>query len=407
MARITFGPMVSEARGAIGGTVFARDRHGAYARAKAKLINPKSTAQQLVRAMLRAQGKAWSNSLTDQQRQAWTDLALTLAHVNVVGAQSHLMGLCQFTQATLNLLHAALPTITAAPQTYSALDPGPITAAASSSAGTLSITPTNPLPSGYGYIVMATKPLRPGVTWFDKFLRQLRPGTASPLTDNFPGTSPTPPWVPNPYADGFFTNASNQLHIASGYGDSAITRGSNAWSAYKATFNLQLPSPTAYSIGPGWYTDPATGAGYVLILQPQASAFTWYYTSAWYYLGSTYIVLNATMPSDSNKHAWVIDATTTTTTISIDGTPVASASDTTRTQGAFAFYSGGQPQIADTFTMTGNLIVPETLNALGPAYLLKFGTLPAGSKIGLTLAYVNPASGCKSPTQSTLLTVAA
>jgi hypothetical protein len=181
MAKVTFGPVVSEARGMCGNQVFARDRGGAYVRAKAKVVNPNTSYQAMVRAWEKAIAQAWSNTLTDQQRQAWRALADLLARKNVVGDTAYLSGFHQFCQSNLNLFHAGGSQLNDAPARIAATDPGPITISASSNPQHLQLTPTNTPPPGYGMILKTTKPLPPGVNFFAHRLRQLWATPPAPL----------------------------------------------------------------------------------------------------------------------------------------------------------------------------------------------------------------------------------
>lgn len=84
MALVNPGPS-GELAGTIGGTTYARNRAGAYARAWAKPVNPNTTAQSIVRANFQYGSGMWA-TLTLVQKQAWNDYAATVTRQNRFGA---------------------------------------------------------------------------------------------------------------------------------------------------------------------------------------------------------------------------------------------------------------------------------------------------------------------------------
>lgn len=74
MARITYGPIVSDARGAIGNTTFTRGRAGSVARSKSRPTNKQTPKQLLQRSRLSVANRGWYN-LTSAQRAYWQALA--------------------------------------------------------------------------------------------------------------------------------------------------------------------------------------------------------------------------------------------------------------------------------------------------------------------------------------------
>lgn len=72
------------ASGKIGGTVFARNRAGQYARAWAKPVNPGSARQSLVRSQFGASTTGWG-SITESEREAWNAYAATMTRLNRLG----------------------------------------------------------------------------------------------------------------------------------------------------------------------------------------------------------------------------------------------------------------------------------------------------------------------------------
>lgn len=78
-AKIKYGALVSDIRGAIGQEVFSVWKAGvAYVRKKASIrANPQSTDQATIRCNLANLAKYWFNTLTQAQRDLWETWALT------------------------------------------------------------------------------------------------------------------------------------------------------------------------------------------------------------------------------------------------------------------------------------------------------------------------------------------
>lgn len=70
MAKIVFGGGVASASGKIGGTVYSRNKGGAYSRTWVMPTNPQTTKQSQQRNLLALKSAAW-RSLDTNQRDAW------------------------------------------------------------------------------------------------------------------------------------------------------------------------------------------------------------------------------------------------------------------------------------------------------------------------------------------------
>lgn len=75
MAQIKFGAFVTDMRGKIGGSVFSKNKNGAYAKNKVTPSNPQSGAQMAVRNLLAGFAQQW-RTLTETTRQGWIDGAV-------------------------------------------------------------------------------------------------------------------------------------------------------------------------------------------------------------------------------------------------------------------------------------------------------------------------------------------
>lgn len=75
MAKVTHGPLITDARCKVGGIVFSRGRGGPYSRAFVYPPEPATTEQQFRWATFQDVMLRWQTMLTDVQRQAWESFA--------------------------------------------------------------------------------------------------------------------------------------------------------------------------------------------------------------------------------------------------------------------------------------------------------------------------------------------
>lgn len=70
MSKIKFGALLVDMRGKQGGTVYSRNKSGAYSKNKVTPINPKTSFQQAQRNALSARAQAW-RGLNPDARRSW------------------------------------------------------------------------------------------------------------------------------------------------------------------------------------------------------------------------------------------------------------------------------------------------------------------------------------------------
>lgn len=92
MALIKLGGLVIGISGSIAGNTFARNRSGAYVRARTTPINPNTALQQAVRAALAFLTDRWAQTLTAGQRTAWNLYASSVTMKNKLGESILLTG---------------------------------------------------------------------------------------------------------------------------------------------------------------------------------------------------------------------------------------------------------------------------------------------------------------------------
>lgn len=84
MALVLFGNGVADMRGSIGGTTFARNKAGAFARNRTAPVNPQTVKQQEARSRFTDALDKFS-LLTDEQREGWYSIAHNTTRVNSLG----------------------------------------------------------------------------------------------------------------------------------------------------------------------------------------------------------------------------------------------------------------------------------------------------------------------------------
>lgn len=119
MALVKFGGGITQMSGSIAGNTFARNRSGNYVRARTKPVNPNSTRQSKIRAILAELVERWNETLDDTQRTAWATYAAAVAMKNKLGETIHLSGFNHYVRSNAGYLDAAAQYFDDAPTTLS------------------------------------------------------------------------------------------------------------------------------------------------------------------------------------------------------------------------------------------------------------------------------------------------
>jgi hypothetical protein len=146
MAKVVYGPIVSDARKKIGGVVATKGHSGNFMRKKVSPIQPRTSAQRNVRASFTAISKLWSGGLTGNIA-AWNSLAKSTPKKDRFGASVTLTGLQLFQSLSRNLATIGVSPIITAPASLIATSPGALTYVASAGGPTLTVTETNVIQS--------------------------------------------------------------------------------------------------------------------------------------------------------------------------------------------------------------------------------------------------------------------
>lgn len=107
--------LLTAASGSIGGMTASRNRGGLFLRSRVIPVNPNTERQGEARANMAQAVNAWSNILSDTNRQAWTSYAASTPVVDKLGAQLILSGQQMFVKCSLPRLIAGLPLVPAGP----------------------------------------------------------------------------------------------------------------------------------------------------------------------------------------------------------------------------------------------------------------------------------------------------
>lgn len=193
MALIKFGAFITDVRGKVGGTIFSKNKSGAYAKNRVVPSNPRTGAQQSVRGFFGSLSTQWRN-LTQNQREAWSELAGTLSFQNKVGDAVKISGIALFQKLNGNLNTLGVPALTTpvALEGVTAIAIEDFTMESDGSAVTTAmqvVAVSDPI-ANTQFAVFATKGLSPGISNFNNQLRLI--GTFPSIADiNLPDSIAT------------------------------------------------------------------------------------------------------------------------------------------------------------------------------------------------------------------------
>ncbi|HSH66770.1 MAG TPA: HMG-box domain-containing protein [Bacteroidia bacterium] len=107
MALIKMTAIVDSISGKLNGSVFARNKGGAYVRSKSVVSNPNTPLQQAVRSVFSAISQAWRD-LTTEERKSWNEAVEYYKYTNVFGDLRTLSGKALFQKLNGNRLNVGL-----------------------------------------------------------------------------------------------------------------------------------------------------------------------------------------------------------------------------------------------------------------------------------------------------------
>lgn len=158
MAKIKFTAFMADARGKVNGTVFSKNRAGAYTRTKVTPSNPQTPYQTIVRQRLASYASGF-RSLTASQIAAWNAAVDDFLSTNVFGDTVRKTGLQLYIglNSILELIGGTPLTSPPAPVGIS-----PTTLAINTLTNAAATLNLGAIPTTQYYIIEATAPVSPG-----------------------------------------------------------------------------------------------------------------------------------------------------------------------------------------------------------------------------------------------------
>lgn len=184
MARVLYTAAVAAIRGKLAGSVFTRNKGGEIIRTKVTPINPKTSYQSGQRAIVSDLAKAYSGTLTADERTAWTSFGQSTNAKSIFGNALILSGIAAFQKLNILIITAGGTMITSPPigQTVVSITSASLLANHTGPLLTLTFTPT-PIITPSGTYIWATPALPAGISNYNSRLRFIgfTDAAASPL----------------------------------------------------------------------------------------------------------------------------------------------------------------------------------------------------------------------------------
>lgn len=163
MAKVKFSALISEMRNKLNGSVFARNRGGAYLRTKVTPTNPGSIYQVEARSLLTSYAQSW-RSLTEEQRTAWNSVVDQWSTTDVFGDVVNPSGSTLYIRLNINISLANGTPLLIPPTPVGADALTALSIAADQSATTFDVTFAPTVPAGHVMYLEATPMLSPGIS---------------------------------------------------------------------------------------------------------------------------------------------------------------------------------------------------------------------------------------------------
>jgi hypothetical protein len=170
MAKIKMGAFVTDISGKVGGSVFAKNKAGAYVRRKSTTMNPQTVAQMLVRSLFALLSQAW-RSLSESNRTSWNNATSMFQRTNVFGDATSLTGKALFQSLNQNRHFVGLASLDTAPIPADVPAFGATSVVIDTSSNTLTFTNGTSMALGNFLVIEATPSLSAGVSNMKKEFR--------------------------------------------------------------------------------------------------------------------------------------------------------------------------------------------------------------------------------------------
>lgn len=163
MAKVKFTAVVADMRNKLNGSVFARNRGGAYVRTKVTPLNPQSVRQVAARNLLTSLAQNF-RSLTQEQITAWNEAVTQWQTTDIFGDLVSPTGLALYVRLNANISNAggSLLTSPPAPVGAEALTSLSLAATVTGSVFNIDFFPAT-VPAAHTMYIESTAMLSPGI----------------------------------------------------------------------------------------------------------------------------------------------------------------------------------------------------------------------------------------------------
>lgn len=163
MAKVKFTAVVADMRNKLNGSVFARNRGGAYVRTKVTPLNPQSVAQVAARNLLTSLAQGF-RSLTQEQITAWNEAVTQWQTTDIFGDLVSPTGLALYVRLNANISNAGGSLISNPPAPVGAdsLTDLSLVADVSGTQYDITFAPAT-VPAGHTMYIESTAMLSPGI----------------------------------------------------------------------------------------------------------------------------------------------------------------------------------------------------------------------------------------------------
>lgn len=187
----------TQVSGSIGGATYARNRGGMYSRGRAMPSNPQSVYQTEVRNSVAGLTAAWSQTLTQDQRDGWSVYAANVPVLDRLGDSRLISAMNWYVRNNVPRMQAGLAVVSDAPTTYTlpAFTVGSVTIDVSSANASIVFDDSEEWANADGgaMLVYISRPVSPGIQFFKgpyRFAGSILGDTTTPPTS--PGTVTLP-----------------------------------------------------------------------------------------------------------------------------------------------------------------------------------------------------------------------
>lgn len=188
MAKVKFTAVVADMRNKLNGSVFARNRGGAYVRTKVTPLNPQSVRQVAARNLLTSLAQGF-RSLSQTQITAWNEAVTQWQTTDIFGDLVSPTGLALYVRLNSNISNGGGTTIDTppAPVGASALVELSLTAAVTGDVFDIAFDPAT-VPANHSLYIESTAMLSPGINNANSRFRYINVSGASATSpiDAFP-----------------------------------------------------------------------------------------------------------------------------------------------------------------------------------------------------------------------------